>query len=243
MADRSIVFKGKENLKQGAVVRPLWVNALRAAAAVALLVGGVFAFQQYGTTEQDTFAGVIDSKGKTIPALKAKQPKNTTAFADNSTPNTIVNTQPKKVVAPDNNTVIIPDNNTVIEYAKTEPLYLNTAQAAVTFEPTQLDIEQPTASYMALPYFDMPTKKPTLLNDMMASLRKRIGEGVKDEEMAHRLDTITKRGPELSDLAFMGSKGFEKLTGFKPSFRKTQKDNNTGIGIQHWPLHHCYQPP
>jgi hypothetical protein len=222
VADKSIVFEGKDSLKQGAVVRPLWANTLRAAAAVALLVGGVLAFQQFGTTEQDSFAGVIDSKGKTIPAIKRK-PANTNNIApfDTNTPDKVVNT-----TVPDNNNVIIPDNNNAVAYAKSEPLYLNPAQAMVEFEPTNLDTDQPVAFYLAVPYLDIPQEKPTLLNNMLASLRKRIGTGVKDEEMALRLDTITKRGPELSDLAFIGSKGFEKLTGFRPSFRKSRKDDN-----------------
>jgi hypothetical protein len=79
---------------------------------------------------------------------------------------------------------------------------------------------------MAVPYIDIQEKKPTLLNTLMAGLRKNIDEGVKDEELAHRLDTITKRGPELSDLAFLGSKGFEKIAGFKPNFRRVEKNDN-----------------
>lgn len=221
VADRSVVFKNKESLKHGAVVRPLWANALRAAAAVVLLVGGVLAFQQYGSTEQDTFAKVIDTKGKTIPTIK-HQPANINNIASlDSNPGKVANT-----VVPKNNNVVIPDNNIPVAYAKTEPLYLNPAQAMVEFEPTNLDTDQPVAFYMAVPYLDIPEEKPTLLNSLLASLRKRIDTGVKDEEMAHRLDTITKRGPELSDLAFIGSKGFEKLTGFRPSFRKSQKDDN-----------------
>lgn len=222
VADRSVVFKNKESLKHGAVVRPLWANALRAAAAVALLVGGVLAFQQYGSTEQDSFARVIDTKGKTIPAIKYQSTNtNNIALANSNVPEKVA-----KNVVPKNNNVVIPDNNIPVEYAKTEPLYLNSAQARIDFEPTNLDTDQPVAFYMAVPYLDIPEEKPTLLNSMLASLRKRIDTGVKDEEMAHRLDTITKRGPELSDLAFIGSKGFEKLTGFRPSFRKSQKDDN-----------------
>lgn len=221
VADRSVIFKNKESLKQGAVIRPLWANALRAAAAVALLVGAVFAFQQYSGTQEQGIAKVIDTKGKTIPTYKrnAGQQSNVAQAVTNA-PDKVV-----KTVIPKNN-IVVPDNNNDIAYAKTEPLYLNPTQAAIEFEPTNLDTDQPVAFYMAVPYLNIPEEKPTLLNNMLASLRKRIDTGVKDEEIAHRLDTITKRGPEFSDLAFIGSKGFEKLTGFRPSFRREQKDNN-----------------
>lgn len=220
VADKSIVFKGKDALKREAVVRPLWYVTLSAAAAVALLVGGFWIYQQNNSVEQNGFATLVNNKGITIPTLKVK-PTNTITIVQVDT-----NAQPKAVkrTVPVNQSNAV--NTNIVEYAKIEPLFLNQSIAAVEFAPTDLDKTQPVALYMAVPYLAVPQEKPTLLDGLLAGLRKQINKGVKDEELALRLDTITKRGPVIEDLAFFGSKGFEKLTGYKPSFRKVQDNNN-----------------
>lgn len=221
VADTSIVFTGKEKLKQGAVIRPLWYVSLSAAAAVALLAGGFWLYQQNSGKQPAEFANAL-SNGKTLPTVTI----NPKVKSDIEQLDTFVQAQaPVKTIAPFKNTTVTPDNSTPA-YAKSEPLYISPAQAQVAFEPTALDTDQPVTLYMAVPYIDIQEKKPTLLNTLMAGLRKNIDEGVKDEELAHRLDTITKRGPELSDLAFLGSKGFEKIAGFKPNFRRVEKNDN-----------------
>lgn len=226
-ADTSIVFAGKADLKQGAVIRPLVYYASTAAATVALLVG-VFVFNQNDTTNPTVVADKINKPDTAAKVITP--PANNVVVADNNTP---VKTSPVKSKV---NTQVVRIDSTPKQVepvmVKTDALAMDFAAATNVATPKQplLDNEA-IARYESPVRFDVPGQKPNLLNTLMAGLRKRIDEDVKDEELALRLDTITKRGPNLTDLAFMGIKGFEKLTGYKPNFRKSEEGENNSSAL------------
>lgn len=223
-ADKSIVFGNKSSLKQGAIIRPLVYYSSAAAAAVALLAG-IFVFNQ----EQQGTKPVSLAETITKPAVP--QNNNTTVVvpSTNSNNNSVVAAvnKPKKA-----KTIVVKN----IEPAIVEPTQNNTV-ATIWENPVAAGI--PTLSSSQSTMGDMVAigvkigpepnlidpEKPTLLGSLIAGLRKNVTNGINDDEIVARMDTIAKRGPNLTDLAFLGQKGLEKLTGYRPNFKRVQKDD------------------
>lgn len=222
--DKSIVFEGKGSLKQGAVIRPLVYYSSAAAAAVALLIG-IFVFNQ------DQQATQPKGLAETVAKQVVPSTNNTTTIGpsinSDNTPLVAAATKPKKaktiVVKNTEPTIVEPtQNNTMVT------IWENPVAAGI---PT-LNSSQSTMGDMVAMGVEIgpePTlidpEKPTLLGSLIAGLRKNVTNGINDDEIVARMDTIAKRGPNITDLAFLGQKGFEKLTGYRPNFKRVQKDD------------------
>jgi hypothetical protein len=216
VADTNIVFAGKEDLKQGAAIRPLWYYSAAIAAGLALLVG-VFIFNNNPASQSNGFA---------FNERTAPQQKQLTApqVADVIAPEQLPVLAAKSSA---NNTVITPQNTQVVYVPQTA---VQIAQVPATQVENNVNFvfDDAVALEPPQPYQDAePAIKQGFFAGLVADVRNRVKVDIKDQEIASRLDTIYKRGPQLGDLAFIGGVGIERLTGYRPNFKRIEnKDKN-----------------
>jgi hypothetical protein len=216
VADATVVFANKEDLKQGAAIRPLWYYSAAIAAGLALLVG-VFIFNNNPASQSNGFA---------FNERSTPQQKQATApqLADVTAP---VETPLVAAKSNANNTTIPQQNNQVV-YVQQATLQIAQLPATQVENNVNFVFDDAVALEVPQPYIDAePAIKQGFFTDLVADVRSRFKVDIKDQEIAMRLDTIYKRGPQLGDLAFIGGVGIERLTGYRPNFKRIEnKDKN-----------------
>lgn len=227
--DTNITFAGKNALKHGAVVRPLYYS-LAAAASVAVLVGA-FIFLNQPQSQQRGYAAAKNMGKPTVnvqanaakPIVVPEQKQSTVQ------PNTFVasNTPKQPVNTPQYNALVITAPQ------KLELVAVNNVPSTLVENPVA-ENETAMGVTVPMPYIETPVleeDKPGLLGGLWASAKGLIKKSVKDDEMAARIDTLQERGFEWADLAFFTTKGFEKLKVKKPNVGVSTNKNDGSASL------------
>lgn len=216
--DYTITFEGKEALKHNAVVKPLYY-VVAAAASVVLLVGAFILLNNQPASQTGLQAyknnELTISISPTANAIAPAKTQNTTA---------VVVYQPKKIIAPQPITTIAP---VVAAPEKQLLVAINTTTAKTIAIDDALQNETAQAVVIPMPYIEIPKNRTDLLGGLWASAKGLLKKSVKDDEISARIDTVGARGFNWSDLAFLGSKGIEKITGKKNSIGASSKSDGS----------------
>ena len=228
--DYKITFTGKEALKRDAIVKPFYY-ALAAAASVALLVGAAIFFNNQNTT-QTGFATngklplinpPVAIKNKIVDSASVVKQPDITPPKNNNTNVAIY--QPKLVVKqPEIITPAAAPEKEALVAVNSTPLKLATLNTAADNETAMAAAPLPII-------LDIPTENPGLLANLWNGAKNLLKKSVKDEEISARIDTVGERGFQWGDLAFIGTKGFQKITGKKPNIGVTQKSDGSPSAI------------